>query len=373
MNILVIPSWYTTKEKPLSGVFFREQAKALAAAGHKVRLAVIRSDGGRKVSVDKTDEGNFAEYIFHHKPLPMHLTYFRIVHYLAEFIRKECKNEKPDVIHVHSFGKLKYALALRALFGIPVVVTEHTTLFERGMLSEKKLKEIRRNYNKADRVMAVSPGLRNIIQPLCKKEILVVPNMVDERFFCTQRKEIPGTPFRFVSVAMLNRKKGLDILLNAFAKVREAFPQMQLTVCGGGIDAPELFSLAEKLHLGQSVVFTGELTREQCSEKLSESHAFVLPSRNETFGVVYIEAMACGLPIVMTKTGAWEMLVAQETGLSVEIEDVDGLAEAMKHLMENYNQYDPETIRNFCRARFSETAVCQKLTEVYEAVIKERK
>lgn len=369
MKILIMPSWYPTKEKPLSGIFFKEQAQALARRGHDVAIAVMRSDGGKTVSCDVTREGNFREYIFHHAPMRFHLTYFRVVHYLCRFVRAEFPEGKPDVIHVHSAGYLKYARALRFLFGIPIVVTEHATMYERRLWSEKRLRRISRDLSASDAVIAVGPGLKKCIQPLCpKKDVLVIPNMVSEAFFERRRETIPAKPFRFVSVAILNRKKGLDILLRSFAKLMETHPDTTLTICGGGADAEELLTLAGQLNLADKVTFTGAVTREECARQLCRSHAFILPSRFETFGIVYIEAMACGLPVIMTKTSAWELLVRPETGLAVEIEDVDGLAAAMASMMENYGSYDPDTIVGYCRNRFSENAVCTELERVYEKV-----
>ena len=369
MKILIMPSWYPTKEKPLSGIFFKEQAQALARRGHDVAIAVMRNDGGKTVSCDVTREGNFREYIFHHAPMRFHLTYFRVVHYLCRFVRAEFPEGKPDVIHVHSAGYLKYARALRFLFGIPIVVTEHATMYERRLWSEKRLRRISRDLSASDAVIAVGPGLKKCIQPLCpKKDVLVIPNMVSEAFFERRRETIPAKPFRFVSVAILNRKKGLDILLRSFAKLMETHPDTTLTICGGGADAEELLTLAGQLNLADKVTFTGAVTREECARQLCRSHAFILPSRFETFGIVYIEAMACGLPVIMTKTSAWELLVRPETGLAVEIEDVDGLAAAMASMMENYGSYDPDTIVGYCRNRFSENAVCAELEKVYEKV-----
>lgn len=369
MKILVMPSWYTTKESPLSGIFFKEQAQALARRGHDVTVVVMRSDGGKTVSCDVTKEGNFREYIFHHAPMRFHLTYFSVVCYLCRFLRTEFPNGKPDVIHVHSEGYLKYARALKFLFGIPVVVTEHATLFERGLLPKEQLRRIGRSFSAADAVISVGPGLKKCIQPLCpKKDVLVIPNMVSETFFERERETIPAKPFRFVSVGMLAQKKGFDILLRSFAKLTETHPDTTLTICGGGAEQDALAALTKRLGLRDKVTFTGAVTRGECARQLCRSHAFVLPSRVETFGIVYIEAMACGLPVIMTKTSAWELLVRPETGLAVEIEDVDGLAAAMATMMEHYGSYDPAAITGYCRSQFSEDAVCSELEKVYEKV-----
>ena len=138
----------------------------------------------------------------------------------------------------------------------------------------------------------------------------------------------------------------------------------------GSLSAEELETyrkLAEDLALGERVTFTGQISREECARVLSESHAFVLPSRTETFGVVYAEAMACGLPIIMTKTNAWRELVTEKTGLAVEIEDVPGLRDAMLALIKTYETYDAGEIRAFCRERYSGESVCARLKEIYDS------
>ena len=83
-----------------------------------------------------------------------------------------------------------------------------------------------------------------------------------------------------------------------------------------------------------------------------------------------MEAMACGLPILMTKTNAWQMLVTPETGRAVEIEDVPGLRDAMMDMIRHYDRYDKERIALLCRERFSEKAVVGQLTELYESLMK---
>lgn len=139
-----------------------------------------------------------------------------------------------------------------------------------------------------------------------------------------------------------------------------------LTICGDGEEMENLRAQAKALALDGAVEFAGSCSREECARRLKDSQAFVLPSRYETFGIVFVEAMGCGLPIIMTKTGAWKTLVRPETGLAVETEDPAGLAYAMETMIERYDDYDPEAIRRFCRNNFSENAVCEQLTAEYK-------
>ncbi len=371
MNILVLPSWYPSKADPVKGSFFAEQAAALARFGHTVTVMAVYNDGKRSATTETRTSGNLTEYLIHIKPLRFHFTYFRILRKMLQLLRK-CG--RPDIIHVHSFRAIRYARILSRLLGVPFVVTEHVTWFERNMFSPEELSVISRDYNAADAVVAVGEGLKKAIQPLCCKEVRVIPNMVNRKFLENGLHDMPKDGrFHFVCVCLLDNKKGVDILLKAFAELRETHPEICLTICGDGSEMDNLRALARELSLSDTVEFVGSCSREECARWLKRSQAFVLPSRYETFGIVFVEAMGCGLPIIMTETGAWEMLAVPETGLAVPVDDTATLVGAMRQLMEHYADYDAGTIRRYCRDNFSETAICRRLTELYEEILRDRK
>lgn len=373
MHILVIPSWYPTPEDPISGCFFREQAQALADFGHRVSVFAYFSDAPKGVYTEKSVSGNMTEYRIHVKPLRFHLTFFRIVKEMLRLLRTELSGARPDVIHVHSFRAIRYARAIRALRGIPIVCTEHATWFERKLLSPKELAAISRDYNAVDALIAVSPGLREHIQPYCtNKDVLVVPNMVDTQFLGGVLHRAAGENFGFVCVGALSKKKGIDLLLDAFAAVYEKLPYTRLTVCGGGEEENALRAQAKALGVSGAVEFKGQVSRGECAAALRENQAFVLPSRAETFGVVYVEAMACGLPVIMTKLGAWTILAREETGLAVDVESIEQLTAAMLDMAEHAERYDAETIRAFCAENFSAESVCRQLTKIYTNVTEKK-
>jgi len=370
MHILIMPAWYPSKDRPTNGSFFAEQAQALARYGHTVSVAALFNDLPSGLRIDKTNRGEAAEYAVHFKPLPLHLTYFRVLRAYIRLFRTEFKDRRPDILHVHSFKQIKYARVLKRLYNIPLVVTEHVTWFERGAFSPRQLEDIRRDYAAADAIVAVSTGLAGQIRPYCGgKEIRVIPNLVNESFFHGGLRSEPKGRFGFISVGALEHKKGMDVLLRAFAGIAEQHPDVTLTICGGGSEAEALERLSRELGISSSVTFTGPVSRQEVSRRLRENQIFVLPSRTETFGVVYVEAMACGLPIVMTKTNAWEILARPETGLAVEIDDVDALGQAMESVMDRYGQYDPQRISALCADSFSEKAICEKLTALYEETV----
>ena len=118
MHILVLPSWYPTKEDPVKGSFFAEQAAALARFGHTVTVMAVYNDGMSGVQTEKCTDGNLTEYLIHVKPLRFHLTYFRILREMHRILRE---SGRPDIIHVHSFRAIRYARALKRRLHVPIV------------------------------------------------------------------------------------------------------------------------------------------------------------------------------------------------------------------------------------------------------------
>lgn len=369
MHVLILPSWYPTKDNPIHGSFFAEQAAALARYGHTVTVVPLHADAEKGAWIEERRDGNLTEYAVHYKKMPFHLTYVRIMRALNEIVRKRLRGRRPDIVHVHSFQAVKYARGLKAAFRIPYVVTEHVSWFERGMISDKRLRFIRRDYAGASAVIAVSAGLKEQIQPLYPEEVIVIPNLVNEMFFRGELHKEGEGAFGFISVGNLDKNKGMDLVLSAFAYALSLCPEIRLTIVGDGKERKALEAQAEDLGIADKVRFTGRVSREECASLMREHQAFVLGSRVETFGVVFVEAMACGLPIAMTKTGAWRDLVTIQTGFVTPVDDAHALAGSMARLVRDRADYDSARIREFCRSRFSEPAVCRRITEVYTSVL----
>ena len=98
---------------------------------------------------------------------------------------------------------------------------------------------------------------------------------------------------------------------------------------------------------------------------------FVLASRKETFGVVYIEVMMLGLPVIASICGGPEEFVQETDGLLVPVEDVNALADAIKYMFENYQLYDRAKIAEDCKNRFSPEVIARQLTDIFEKVVEE--
>jgi glycosyltransferase involved in cell wall biosynthesis len=178
-----------------------------------------------------------------------------------------------------------------------------------------------------------------------------------------------------ISILFLSRldsKKGLDILLPAFAILNTRVPSA-LVLAGDG-DAAFVASLREQasyLGLNDSIVWAGFLAAEEKMAALADADLFVLSSYSENFGNAVVEAMACGLPVVISdQVGIHREVAAAGAGLVIPCQ-VEALAQALSTLSVNpaLRQAMGEHGRRLARERFASVAVTEQLFELYATVI----
>lgn len=280
----------------------------------------------------------------------------------------------PDVIHVHSMLSAGHlSLEIKQHWGIPYVVTEHSSAYARGVMSPQQIQMARNIAQGAHRRFAVSlPLCEFLFKNLgCEAGVWeVMPNMVERRFMDrplpTQGKMEEG--FRFIAVALLTPNKGMHILLQSFAQAFSHEHRVVLDIGGNGPERPKLEALARDLGIQDRVRFLGALSRDQVADAIASANAFVLASNYETFGVVVVEALALGKPVIATRCGGPETIIREQDGVLVPTGDVYALSHAMRHMRRNPNQYVPGNLRASCRQRYGEESVVNRLTQVYEEV-----
>ena len=132
----------------------------------------------------------------------------------------------------------------------------------------------------------------------------------------------------------------------------------------------ECQELISELKLGNNVVMMGQMTRDKIAEILSASDCFVLPSKLETFGVVYIEAMACGLPIIATKCGGPDSFVNEDNGVLIPVDDEGALISAFREMAANIDRYNKKEIASMASDNFSPEVIANKLINIYTTLLK---
>ena len=192
-----------------------------------------------------------------------------------------------------------------------------------------------------------------------------------------QVQRSPGGEPAILFLGRLDPVKGLDVLLPAFAQVRREVPDARLVIAGSGTKSYEaqLKQRVSQLGLTGSVEFPGFVEGAQKEALLERAALFVLPSHQENFGLAAVEAMAVGLPVIVTKgVDLWPEVQQADAGLAVE-QDVAQLAPAMTRLLR-----DPEARQRMgrngaalVRDKFSYQAVGRVLLEMYTEAVEERR
>lgn len=388
MHVLIVPSWYPTAGEPVSGVFFREQAHALARRGVQVGVIAPKLRSLRQFQVERIFSRSISE---DDDGIPTHrwegLAWFSRMPYAntalwrnagkALFERYLVEQGMPDIIHAHSAlngGILAADLARD--YRLPMVLTEHSSAFARNLLSRWQKRLATYAFRASRRLISVSPQLGNLLgrqYPETERRWEWIPNIVDGRFFeeVIPRKPERSRPFRVLNVALMTDNKGQRELITAFADAFEAEGEAELWLGGDGVSRRELESRVERLALGKQVKFLGMLNRDGVRRALAQCDALVLSSHYETFGVVLVEALAAGRPVIATRCGGPECIVRKQDGMLVPPGDIAALARAMRAMRNDIDTYEPETLRTECRSRFGEEAVVNQLKDIYHKVLQD--
>jgi glycosyltransferase involved in cell wall biosynthesis len=281
----------------------------------------------------------------------------------------------PDLLHAHSARWAGAAAArLGDHLGVPCVLSEHYSGFRRDAIPSWRRSLVREGFDGADAVATVSTPLRTTLAEqgfVPADDVAVLPNVVDASFFSRPPRSRPSPPpFRFVTVAQLHPKKNVGGLLSAFSTAFSAADGVALTVVGDSPRRSELERKARRLGLRDRVSFRGALDRAGVRDALWNAHAFVLPSHHETFGVVLIEALATGLPVVATRCGGPEDIVTPETGFLVPPGAPDALAHALRRMRAEWTLFAPSTLRASALRRYGSEPFVERTINFYRRVLR---
>jgi glycosyltransferase involved in cell wall biosynthesis len=227
-------------------------------------------------------------------------------------------------------------------------------------------------YRNAARVMAVSEALKASVDCVARKEVAeVVPNTVDSDHFELPPAPRCRRPFVFLAVGDLVPSKRFDLLVRAFARVHAADNATRLVIAGEGRERNRLRELAFALKVGEAIDLTGPLGRDDVRRRMWEANALVMPSAFETFGVVLIEALSTGLPVIATRCGGPEEIVTPDLGLLIDCDGERPLLESMTAIIDR--DFRPTALRETVAQRFGYAEVAQRICEVYETVAGQRR
>jgi teichuronic acid biosynthesis glycosyltransferase TuaC len=261
---------------------------------------------------------------------------------LISKVRKLQESQRIDVIHAHAALPCGHAAALLSReLQIPCVVTVHglDAFFDnqvRGYAGHLCRRVTQFVYRSASRVICVSDKVAgkvagNAMAPLDMK---VIYNGVDAQMFAPAPTE--AFPNTILSVGNLIPIKGHELVLRALATVLPRHPHLLIEIIGDGPERNRLVKLAADLNLSERVRFLGRRTRKQVADAMRRSVLFVLPSRYEGLGCVYLEAMSTEKPVIACHgQGIDEIIRHGSNGWLIEPGNLQELIEALSELLEN--------------------------------------
>ncbi len=278
-----------------------------------------------------------------------------------------------DIIHANFTIAAGASLLGKPMHRRPVLITVHGSDIFQGPsypLGGAFTKAVLQN---SDAVVAVSGALREraieIGAPASR--CTVVPNSVDTQFFAVARSGWSARDAHILFVGSLIKRKGIDYLLQAFAKIETALPETKLLIVGEGPELEALKSLAGELGIADKVRFTGMLDRVSMRNLMQGARVLVLPSTEEGQGVVMLEALACGTPVIGTTVGGIPEVINPTVGRLIPPRDVAALAGALLALCNDDVRWNEMSIhaRRLIEEAYAPAVVARRYDAIYSSTL----
>ncbi|WP_335986365.1 glycosyltransferase [Glycomyces sp. MUSA5-2] len=268
------------------------------------------------------------------------------------------------IVHAHVPITAGWAALENAAPGARVYLTEHASFLDKILAQPAARDRYEEILARADGFFVVGAPLHDRITaefPQHAGKVEYIANPID---FGSPRTEPPTTLRRWLSVAAMNERKRIDYLLEGFRRCRERHPDLELTIAGEGVGLVRMKALAEDLGLGDAVDFVGAVEPAQVPALMAAHDLFVHTSRHETFGVVVVEALASGMPVLVSRSGGSDQVlegIESEAGQMFEVDpDPDVLVDAYLELRDRHpEKTDIAAARERLRAKYSYEAVAE--------------
>jgi glycosyltransferase involved in cell wall biosynthesis len=297
-------------------------------------------------------------------------------------VRNVIRKLDPDIVHSHHIFTLTSLMALKEAheLGIPSVITNHSIFYAYDKRSVWRvlgfLIPTRYFLGYADAIISVSSAADKMVESLLDKPKprFIIPNGIDVEKYKPPERE-PDDPVVFF-VGRLVYRKGPHVLVKAFRLVVDEVKDARLIIAGKGFMEPVLRTMVKKLGLEGRVEMLGVVPEWKKIELYRSSALVAVPSiANESFGIVAIEAMASGRPVVATRHGGLSDVVEHgETGFLVKPGSSRELAEAIITLLEDRKLREKmgSKARSVAVEKYSWDKVAQRILRVYEYVVESR-
>jgi glycosyltransferase involved in cell wall biosynthesis len=395
MKILVLSHMYPSRANEIAGIFVQEQVNALANKDVEIQVVcpipwapfpVSRISQKWKTYSEIPDQSvrggikvSYPRYLGFPRSWLFESSGRRMYRGIWKAVGRIHQSFSFDLIHAHVALPDGFAGALLTQrFGKPLIVTTHghdlQHTIDRNTACQRAVMYA---FTSASRIVLVSQKLRQLASNRLgiQDRLVVVPNGVDPQRVVVRPQELRDQQTRMptlLSVSNLVQTKGIDLNLRAVKRIIGLYPNLRYQIIGEGIEGKKLRNLTKELGLESNVEFLGRLPHHQVMKYMASCDVFTLPSWNEGFGVVYLEAMATGKPVIGCEgQGVEDFVESGTTGILVKPRDVDSLVEALAFLLGHSEEARimAERARERVLERFTWEKNAATMIGIYEEVL----
>ena len=379
-----------------SGIYTMNIARALRKAGHTIKVITAANslefpdmgdievhpiffkykddvEGQLEFNVPCFDQYPTSDVVFYN------LSSEQLKEYKEEFrkvLEEEIKIFKPDIIHTQHIWIWS---SIVTEYNLPTAITSHGSDMmgynidnSFGIYCEKAIEN-------CDRIITISKKNNEVVLenfPQAKNKSITLKNGYDTQIFHLKDLERQKVLKDFninrdykkivLYAGRLTENKGIDVLLNA-ANIYENDDTLTIIAGGGGL-LSDLKEQVNRLNL-ENIAFVGDQTQENLSKLYNIADVLAVPSRVEGFGLVAIEALACGTPVVATNKGGMTDFINDEVGALVDVEDEVMLEKEISKILREERTFDRLKLSQYAQNNYSQEVVINDLINIYKDII----
>jgi glycosyltransferase involved in cell wall biosynthesis len=378
LHVLTLTPFYPSSGDEVSGCFVAETLQQLTAQGIESSVIAVDSIYHSRKKSSREFPGEWVRY----PQLPGNFGLSTAGRFLDSVLLSrigQLHQRSPiSVIHAHAALPCGHAAALLSRrLGIPFVVTIHgldvfNNCFEDGIAANWRRKSSSFVYRNAYTVICISEKIERLLRNgMDSVKAEVVYNGTDPDRFThgiASGPESEESP-TILMVGNLLAGKGHELVLRAIGKLTNLFPALQCRIIGEGADRERFAKLARDLGISDRVYFFGRRSRDDVAQAMRDCTVFVLPSRYEGLGCVYLEAMASGKPVMACRgQGIDEIIQHRSNGWLIPVDGLDELIQGLQVLLGDgdLRVQIGEAARQTIIDRLTMSHQAQKLLQIYE-------
>lgn len=388
LKVAIVSHIYPTQQAPARATFIKNEARLLSGTYEvEVYLPSVYALPFQKqyYRSHKPDEDQIPVHKFSYVSIPGRKLPLITRHSLSIKLLKVIRPQKPDVVQLHWIFPSGMAAPKLKSEGFPVIITIHGGDWYTNLNNYSLFPLIEKSLTAADGLICVGKQLYNDISdalPKLKKKLHHIPHGIDTDIFKPPKNKSHSKlqlkwsegRIHLLCVANLYYEKGVDLLVRALINLK-SYP-LHLHIISAhqnNTEKDKILNIIQDYELQDWITFHPQQSQKELVSYLQGADLLISPSRKEGFGLVVAEAMACGTPVLATRSGGPEEIVTPQSGLLVETDNPTAIQSGLEEILSKLDQYKSSKLHADIEKRFSRSAKLIKLMGLYSSVTKDSK